>query len=87
MNRFYDIAWGVLEKNNTQLMIRSYVDFKKYIFEINLFLRYEIGVLFMPKQFSKITFPVFDSPSFPIPYDLPPVKYQSTGSLIFLYNK
>ena len=46
--------------------------------------RYEIGVLFIPKQFSKITFPVFDTPSFPIPYDLPPVKYQSTGQLMYL---
>ncbi|CAF0978363.1 unnamed protein product [Adineta steineri] len=57
-------AWGVLEKNNTQLMIRSY----------------EIGVLFIPKQFSQTTFSVSDSssPSFPIPYDLPPVKYQSS---------
>ncbi|CAF4328949.1 unnamed protein product, partial [Adineta steineri] len=58
-------AWGVLEKNNTQLMIRSY----------------EIGVLFIPKQFSQTTFSISDSssPSFPIPYDLPPVKYQSSG--------
>ncbi|CAF0751248.1 unnamed protein product [Rotaria sordida] len=55
-------AWGVLEKNNTQLMIRSY----------------EIGVLFIPKQFSQTIFPLFDSSSFPIPYDLPPVKYEST---------
>lgn len=55
-------AWGVLEKNNTQLMIRSY----------------EIGVLFLPKQFSQTTFTVFESPTFPIPYDLPPVKYQSS---------
>ncbi|CAF3876423.1 unnamed protein product [Rotaria magnacalcarata] len=55
-------AWGVLEKNNTQLMIRSY----------------EIGVLYTPKQFSKATFSLHDSPSFPIPYDLPPVKYQTS---------
>ncbi|CAF0726606.1 unnamed protein product [Adineta ricciae] len=55
-------AWGVLEKNNTQLMIRSY----------------EIGVLFIPKQFSQSVFSISDSPAFPIPYDLPPVKYQST---------
>lgn len=55
-------AWGVLEKNSTQLMIRSY----------------EIGVLFLPQQFSQTTFSVFESPAFPMPYDLPPVKYQST---------
>lgn len=41
---------------------------------------YEIGVLFLPKQFSRTTFPVFDTPAFPMPYDLPPVKYQSTGN-------
>ncbi len=83
MKNFDYLAWGVLEKNNTQLMIRSWVYFekieKKIFFWINFFLRYEIGVLFIPKQFSKTMFPVFDSPSFPIPYDLPPVKYQSTG--------
>lgn len=46
---------------------------------------YEIGVLFLPHQFSQTTFPVFDAPAFPLPYDLPPVKYQSTGDWPFLF--
>ncbi|CAF1632803.1 unnamed protein product, partial [Didymodactylos carnosus] len=57
-------AWGSLEKDNTQLFIRSY----------------EIGVLFLPKNFSCSSFPILDdkiSDSFPIPYDLPPTKYEA----------
>ena len=46
---------------------------------------YEIGVLFVPHQFSQTSFPVFDAPAFPLPYDLPPVKYQSTGKWAFLF--
>jgi len=79
LKKFYYLAWGVLEKNNTQLMIRSWVDFERYKIWFFEFLRYEIGVLFIPKQFSQTMFPVNDLSSFPIPYDLPPVKYQSTG--------
>ncbi|ESO90136.1 hypothetical protein LOTGIDRAFT_206752 [Lottia gigantea] len=60
-------AWGVLEKNGSQLMIRSY----------------EIGVLFLPQFLTgEETFPVssdintFPSSSiFPLPYDLPPSTY------------
>ncbi|XP_066279996.1 tyrosyl-DNA phosphodiesterase 1-like [Branchiostoma lanceolatum] len=55
-------AWGALEKNGAQLMIRSY----------------EIGVLFLPQDFGEdTTFAVNTSCSepFPIPYDLPPLPY------------
>ncbi|XP_055449240.1 tyrosyl-DNA phosphodiesterase 1 isoform X2 [Psammomys obesus] len=61
-------AWGALEKNGTQLMIRSY----------------ELGVLFLPSAFGLDTFNVkqkfFSSScepaaSFPVPYDLPPQLY------------
>ncbi|NXD14536.1 TYDP1 phosphodiesterase, partial [Nothocercus nigrocapillus] len=65
-------AWGALEKNGTQLMIRSY----------------ELGVLFLPSAFglekgyfhvkgklhSESKDPVT---SFPVPYDLPPEQYGS----------
>lgn len=51
-----------------------------FLNELNF--RYEIGVLFLPKQFSQTTFPLVESPSFPIPYDLPPVKYQTSGQFI-----
>ncbi|XP_041488976.1 tyrosyl-DNA phosphodiesterase 1 isoform X1 [Microtus oregoni] len=63
-------AWGALEKNGTQLMIRSY----------------ELGVLFLPAAFGLDTFNVkqkfFSSScepmtSFPVPYDLPPELYGS----------
>ncbi|CAO2587119.1 Tyrosyl-DNA phosphodiesterase 1, partial [Lemmus lemmus] len=63
-------AWGALEKNGTQLMIRSY----------------ELGVLFLPAAFGLDTFNVkqkfFSSnceptTSFPVPYDLPPELYGS----------
>ncbi|XP_004837542.1 tyrosyl-DNA phosphodiesterase 1 [Heterocephalus glaber] len=63
-------AWGVLEKNGTQLMIRSY----------------ELGVLFLPSAFGLASFKVkqkFSSgsqelaPPFPVPYDLPPELYGS----------
>lgn len=63
-------AWGALEKNGTQLMIRSY----------------ELGVLFLPSAFGLDTFKVkqkfFSSSceptaSFPVPYDLPPELYGS----------
>uniref|UniRef100_H3D2X3 Tyrosyl-DNA phosphodiesterase 1 n=2 Tax=Tetraodon nigroviridis TaxID=99883 RepID=H3D2X3_TETNG len=61
-------AWGALEKNNTQVMIRSY----------------ELGVLFLPAAFNMKTFPVNTSPfpvssssfsGFPVPFDLPPTAY------------
>ncbi|KAM5274806.1 tyrosyl-DNA phosphodiesterase 1 [Ctenodactylus gundi] len=63
-------AWGALEKNGTQLMIRSY----------------ELGVLFLPSAFGLDSFKVkqkfFSSSqepisSFPVPYDLPPELYGS----------
>lgn len=63
-------AWGALEKNGTQLMIRSY----------------ELGVLFLPATFGLDSFNVkqkfFSShqepaAAFPVPYDLPPELYGS----------
>ncbi|XP_041069779.1 tyrosyl-DNA phosphodiesterase 1 isoform X1 [Carcharodon carcharias] len=65
-------AWGTLEKNGFQLMIRSY----------------ELGVLYLPKAFGIETgrFSVHQGRlsdckvsemSFPIPYDLPPQRYSS----------
>ncbi|XP_055719795.1 tyrosyl-DNA phosphodiesterase 1 isoform X2 [Salvelinus fontinalis] len=62
-------AWGALEKNNTQVMVRSY----------------ELGVLYVPSAFSMSTFPVqmdvfpatTSSTSFPVPFDLPPKRYSS----------
>jgi tyrosyl-DNA phosphodiesterase-1 len=79
-------AWGVFEKNKTQLMIRSY----------------EIGVLFLPEmviglfntvitQFSlhfffniKTNDKLFFEPNreFCVPYDLPPKKYNKEGDHI-----
>ncbi|CAL1541640.1 unnamed protein product [Lymnaea stagnalis] len=62
-------AWGVLEKDRSQLMIRSY----------------ELGVLFLPQFFGcknafKVTSHVEEVPQskipiFPLPYDLPPKTY------------
>nr|KAG5700705.1 hypothetical protein BaRGS_029070 [Batillaria attramentaria] len=67
-------AWGALEKQKTQLMIRSY----------------EIGVLFLPRHFGELeSFPVgptaeevrdSDNVMLPIPYDLPPPNYQKGGT-------
>ncbi|XP_074764629.1 tyrosyl-DNA phosphodiesterase 1 isoform X1 [Athene noctua] len=65
-------AWGALEKNGTQLMIRSY----------------ELGVLFLPSAFGldkgyfhvrgKMLSESKDSATyFPVPYDLPPEQYGS----------
>ncbi|XP_078516190.1 tyrosyl-DNA phosphodiesterase 1 [Lissotriton helveticus] len=65
-------AWGSLEKNGTQLMIRSY----------------ELGVLFLPSSFDldtnafHVKVNVFSSSqekamSFPVPYDLPLERYGS----------
>uniref|UniRef100_A0A8D0H9C1 Tyrosyl-DNA phosphodiesterase 1 n=1 Tax=Sphenodon punctatus TaxID=8508 RepID=A0A8D0H9C1_SPHPU len=61
-------AWGALEKNGIQLMIRSY----------------ELGVLFLPSAFVncfqvKEKFSGSNEPatSFPVPYDLPPEQYGS----------
>uniref|UniRef100_A0A8C7KIX2 Tyrosyl-DNA phosphodiesterase 1 n=1 Tax=Oncorhynchus kisutch TaxID=8019 RepID=A0A8C7KIX2_ONCKI len=62
-------AWGALEKNNTQVMVRSY----------------ELGVLYVPSAFSMSTFPVqmdvfpatTPSTAFPVPFDLPPKRYSS----------
>ncbi|XP_041792246.1 tyrosyl-DNA phosphodiesterase 1 [Chelmon rostratus] len=61
-------AWGALEKNNTQVMVRSY----------------ELGVLYLPSAFNMKTFPVHKNPfpassssssGFPVPFDLPPTCY------------
>ncbi|XP_077420084.1 tyrosyl-DNA phosphodiesterase 1 [Vanacampus margaritifer] len=60
-------AWGALEKNNTQVMVRSY----------------ELGVLYVPSAFNMKTFPVRKNPfpvtssssGFPVPFDLPPTCY------------
>ncbi|CAN0107372.1 unnamed protein product [Bubo scandiacus] len=65
-------AWGALEKNGSQLMIRSY----------------ELGVLFLPSAFGldkgyfhvrgKMLSESNDSATyFPVPYDLPPEQYGS----------
>ncbi|XP_064148925.1 tyrosyl-DNA phosphodiesterase 1 isoform X2 [Loxodonta africana] len=63
-------AWGALEKNGAQLMIRSY----------------ELGVLFLPSVFGLDSFKVRQKffsgsqelmASFPVPYDLPPELYGS----------
>lgn len=63
-------AWGALEKNGSQLMIRSY----------------ELGVLFLPAAFGLDSFRVKQkffsgsqepTASFPVPYDLPPELYGS----------
>ncbi|NXE48092.1 TYDP1 phosphodiesterase, partial [Casuarius casuarius] len=65
-------AWGALEKNGTQLMIRSY----------------ELGVLFLPSAFGldkgyfhvkgKLLSESNDPATpFPVPYDLPPEQYGS----------
>uniref|UniRef100_A0A8D0ATI9 Tyrosyl-DNA phosphodiesterase 1 n=1 Tax=Sander lucioperca TaxID=283035 RepID=A0A8D0ATI9_SANLU len=59
-------AWGALEKNNTQVMVRSY----------------ELGVLYVPAAFNMKTFPLHKNPfpassssGFPVPFDLPPTCY------------
>nr|XP_057934812.1 tyrosyl-DNA phosphodiesterase 1 isoform X2 [Doryrhamphus excisus]XP_057934813.1 tyrosyl-DNA phosphodiesterase 1 isoform X2 [Doryrhamphus excisus]XP_057934814.1 tyrosyl-DNA phosphodiesterase 1 isoform X2 [Doryrhamphus excisus]XP_057934815.1 tyrosyl-DNA phosphodiesterase 1 isoform X2 [Doryrhamphus excisus]XP_057934816.1 tyrosyl-DNA phosphodiesterase 1 isoform X2 [Doryrhamphus excisus]XP_057934817.1 tyrosyl-DNA phosphodiesterase 1 isoform X2 [Doryrhamphus excisus]XP_057934818.1 tyrosyl-DNA ph len=60
-------AWGALEKNNTQVMVRSY----------------ELGVLYVPSAFDLKTFTVQKNPfpvsssssGFPVPFDLPPTCY------------
>uniref|UniRef100_A0A3Q0RHI3 Tyrosyl-DNA phosphodiesterase 1 n=1 Tax=Amphilophus citrinellus TaxID=61819 RepID=A0A3Q0RHI3_AMPCI len=60
-------AWGALEKNNTQMMIRSY----------------ELGVLYVPSAFNMKIFPIDKNPfpvsssssGFPVPFDLPPTSY------------
>ncbi|KAL0969830.1 hypothetical protein UPYG_G00232840 [Umbra pygmaea] len=62
-------AWGALEKNNSQVMVRSY----------------ELGVLYLPSVFNMSTFPVqrdvfpatTPSTSFPVPFDLPPQHYSN----------
>nr|XP_026646991.1 tyrosyl-DNA phosphodiesterase 1 isoform X2 [Zonotrichia albicollis] len=65
-------AWGALEKNGSQLMIRSY----------------ELGVLFLPSAFGldkgyfhvgreKLPERKESATHFPVPYDLPPEKYGS----------
>ncbi|TRY59029.1 hypothetical protein DNTS_022947 [Danionella cerebrum] len=62
-------AWGALEKNSTQIMVRSY----------------ELGVLYLPSAFNMTTFPVekrgipssSSSNGFPVPFDLPPQRYSS----------
>ncbi|XP_075875942.1 tyrosyl-DNA phosphodiesterase 1 [Nelusetta ayraudi] len=71
-------AWGALEKNNTQVMVRSY----------------ELGVLYVPSAFSMKTFPVQKNPfpvssstssGFPVPFDLPPTPY-STKDQPWIWN-
>ncbi|KAL8615227.1 hypothetical protein ACOMHN_050268 [Nucella lapillus] len=72
-------AWGALEKQKTQLMIRSY----------------EIGVLFLPKHFGlSRSFPVAKTAGevvrsrevmLPFPYDLPPPTYQK-GDRIWMWD-
>ncbi|XP_077569697.1 tyrosyl-DNA phosphodiesterase 1 [Stigmatopora nigra] len=60
-------AWGALEKNNTQVMVRSY----------------ELGVLYLPSAFNMKTFTIRKNPfpfsssssGFPVPFDLPPTPY------------
>ncbi|XP_054626524.1 tyrosyl-DNA phosphodiesterase 1 isoform X1 [Dunckerocampus dactyliophorus] len=60
-------AWGALEKNNTQVMVRSY----------------ELGVLYVPSAFDMKMFTVQKNPfpfsssssGFPVPFDLPPTCY------------
>ncbi|KAG7466220.1 hypothetical protein MATL_G00162550 [Megalops atlanticus] len=62
-------AWGALEKNNTQMMVRSY----------------ELGVLYLPSAYNMTKFKVQQNPfpatgpstSFPLPFDLPPQPYSS----------
>uniref|UniRef100_UPI0037E9C4E7 tyrosyl-DNA phosphodiesterase 1 n=1 Tax=Semicossyphus pulcher TaxID=241346 RepID=UPI0037E9C4E7 len=61
-------AWGALEKNNTQVMVRSY----------------ELGVLYVPSAFNMKTFPVHKNPfpvstssGFTVPFDLPPTCYSA----------
>lgn len=63
-------AWGALEKNNSQVMVRSY----------------ELGVLYLPSAFDMAFFPVQKNPfpvtsssrAFPVPIDLPPQPYCDT---------
>uniref|UniRef100_A0A8C5AMB9 Tyrosyl-DNA phosphodiesterase 1 n=1 Tax=Gadus morhua TaxID=8049 RepID=A0A8C5AMB9_GADMO len=63
-------AWGNLEKNNSQVMVRSY----------------ELGVLYLPSAFDMAFFPVQKNPfpatssskAFPVPIDLPPQPYLKT---------
>uniref|UniRef100_A0A668AIF0 Tyrosyl-DNA phosphodiesterase 1 n=1 Tax=Myripristis murdjan TaxID=586833 RepID=A0A668AIF0_9TELE len=70
-------AWGALEKNNTQVMVRSY----------------ELGVLYLPSAFNMKTFPVQRNPfpvsssssGFPVPFDLPPTHY-STKDQPWIWN-
>ncbi|XP_033962196.1 tyrosyl-DNA phosphodiesterase 1 [Pseudochaenichthys georgianus] len=59
-------AWGAMEKNSTQVMVRSY----------------ELGVLYVPSAFNMKTFPVSRNPfpvssssGFTVPFDLPPTSY------------
>ncbi|XP_061602938.1 tyrosyl-DNA phosphodiesterase 1 [Cololabis saira] len=60
-------AWGALEKNGSQVMVRSY----------------ELGVLYVPSDFNLKTFPVDRNPfpvsssssGFTVPFDLPPTSY------------
>ncbi|XP_067942133.1 tyrosyl-DNA phosphodiesterase 1-like [Watersipora subatra] len=62
-------AWGMAEKEDSQLMIRSY----------------ELGVLFLPKMFDTDSFvydPTFADPkAFPVPFDLPPTQYSSDDEI------
>ncbi|GAB6021774.1 tyrosyl-DNA phosphodiesterase 1 [Chamberlinius hualienensis] len=56
-------AWGALEKNDTQLMIRSY----------------EMGVLFLPQMFGKQYLEgVTTSDDYLVPFDLPPTPYSGS---------
>nr|XP_054096244.1 tyrosyl-DNA phosphodiesterase 1 isoform X3 [Callithrix jacchus] len=73
-------AWGALEKNGTQLMIRSY----------------ELGVLFLPSAFGLDSFKVKQKffagsqepmTTFPVPYDLPPELYGSKDGVSLLLRR
>ncbi|XP_076834001.1 tyrosyl-DNA phosphodiesterase 1 isoform X2 [Brachyhypopomus gauderio] len=70
-------AWGALEKNGSQMMVRSY----------------ELGVLYTPSAFNMKTFPVQKdifpvsntTTGFPVPFDLPPHRY-STKDQPWIWN-
>ena len=65
-------AWGAYDKYENKLFIRSY----------------ELGVLFLPKFYGddadKCSFDLKTNSKFTLPYDLPPVKYDSNGELLFI---
>jgi hypothetical protein len=77
-------AWGSFEKNETQLMIRSYElgvlflpSFLKVNKNLKFFSSYHI-FFFQQKKNDNDTFLKVNE-DFLIPYDLPPLKYNNTG--------